>query len=123
MIQTQTILKAVDNSGARYVRCIKVLKGFNGNVANIGDIIVVSIQSLRLVRKVKSGEIHFGVVVRTPKEINYKDGSITKFYTSSVVLLNKKKRILGTRIFSPISKNLRRKKFIRLVLMAKNNII
>jgi large subunit ribosomal protein L14 len=123
MIQTQTNLKAVDNSGARFVRCIKILKGFKGAIGKPGDIILVSIRDLRLARKVKKGEIHFGVIVRTSKESNYKDGSLTKFKTNSVILLNKKRRILGTRIFSPISKNLRQKKFIRLLLMAKNNII
>lgn len=123
MVQVQTILKAVDNSGARYVRCIKVLKGFNGVFASTGDIILVSIRSLRLARKVKTGEIHFGVIVRTPKENRYKDGSHTKFKTNSIILLNKKKRILGTRIFSPVSKNLRRKKLLRIVLMSKKNII
>lgn len=123
MIQPQTRLKAVDNSGARYVQCIKILKGFNGSIGEPGDIILVSVRDLRLARKVKKGEIHLGVVVRTSKENHYKDGSFTKFKTNSIILLNKKRRILGTRIFSPISKKLRQKKFVRLLLMAKNNII
>lgn len=123
MILVKTKLKASDNSGAKHVKCIKILKGFRAHSGTVGDFLVVSVRSLRLVRKVKVGEIHFGVVVRTSKNIIYKDGSLTKFKTNSLILLNKKKRVLGTRIFGPISKNLRKKKLMRLLLMSAYNII
>ena len=123
MIQTQSKLRLADNSGAKLVKCIKILKGFNGKIGIIGDMILISIRKLRLIRTVKVGEMYFGVIVRTAKENSYKDGSFSKFKKNSLVLLNKKKRILGTRVFAPISKNLRKKKFIRLVIMSAYNII
>ena len=123
MIQTQTKLIAADNSGARFLRCIKVLKGFKNTYGYSGDIVLVSIRKLRLVRKVQVGEMYFGVIIRTSKESIYKDGSYSSFKSNALVLLNKKKRILSTRIFGPISKVLRRKKLMRLILMAAYNII
>jgi large subunit ribosomal protein L14 len=123
MIQIQTILKPADNSGIKNARCIKVMKGFNGNNAKIGDIVLTSIQGIRLVRKIKKGELFFGIIVRTSKENIYKDGSYTKFKTNSIVLLNKSQRILSSNIFGPISKNLRKKKLMRLIIIAAYNII
>lgn len=99
MIQVQTRLKAADNSGARIVQCIKTLQGFNRKYAYNGDFILVSIKQLRLIRKVKVGEIHLGVVSRTSKETSFLDGSLSKFNKNSLIILNKKKRILGTRLF------------------------
>ena len=99
MIQVQTRLKAADNSGAKFVQCIKALQGFNRTYAYNGDFILVSIKKLRLIRKVKVGEIHLGVVARTKKESIFLDGSLSKFNTNSLIILNKKKRVLGTRIF------------------------
>jgi large subunit ribosomal protein L14 len=99
MIQMQTKLETIDNSGARYVQCIKTYGGFNRTFAFCGDFILVSIKELRLIRKVKVGEMHIGILVRTKKESVFKDGSLSKFNTNSVVLLNKKKRVLGTRLF------------------------
>lgn len=95
----QSKLKATDNSGARIVQCIKTLKGFNRVYAFGGDFILVSIKKLRLIRKVKVGEIHLGVISRTVKETKYRDGSLSKFKTNAVIILNKKKRVLGTRLF------------------------
>ena len=99
MIQVQTKLKTIDNSGARYVQCIKTLGGFNRSFAYNGDYILVSIKELKLIRKVKVGEIYLGIVARTRKEASFKDGSTSKFGSNSVILLNKKKRVLGTRLF------------------------
>lgn len=99
MIQMQTKLKAADNSGARIVQCIKTLQGFNRTFAYGGDFILISIKKLRLIRKVKVGEVHLGIVSRTKKEQQFLDGSLSKFHSNSVIILNKKKRIIGTRLF------------------------
>lgn len=117
MIQVQTRLKAADNSGAKFVQCIKALQGFNRTYAYNGDFILVSIKKLRLIRKVKVGEIHLGVVARTKKESVFLDGSLSKFNTNSLIILNKKKRVLGTRIFGWFSRNLRKKKFLRILIL------
>jgi large subunit ribosomal protein L14 len=116
MIQQESFLKIVDNSGGRILKCIKVLKGSHEALGNVGDIIVGSIRSLRLIRRVKVGEVHYGVIVRTKKEQIFKDGSHVKFKTNSVVLLKENKQLLGTRVLGPISKNLRKKKFMKLIL-------
>jgi large subunit ribosomal protein L14 len=99
MIQTQSKLKTLDNSGARYVKCIKTLSGFNRRYAYNGDFILVTVKELRLIRKVRKGEVHLGLIGRTKKESVYKDGSLSKFTSNSIVVLNKKKRVLGTRLF------------------------
>jgi large subunit ribosomal protein L14 len=99
MIQVQTKLNTIDNSGARYVQCIKALGGFNRLFAYNGDFILVSVKELKLTRKEKVGEIHLGVVAKKKKEARFKDGSSSKFGTNSIILLNKKKRVLGTRLF------------------------
>jgi large subunit ribosomal protein L14 len=123
MIQVQTKLKTIDNSGARYVQCIKALGGYNRTYAFCGDFIIVSIKELRLIRKVKVGEIHLGIVARTKKESLFKDGSLSKFNSNSIILLNKKKRVLGTRLFGWISRKVRQKKFLRILIMCGHNII
>lgn len=99
MIQVQSRLKAADNSGARTVQCIKALKGFKRVYAYSADFILVSIKKLRLIRKVKVGEMHLGVISRTAKETVFLDGSLSKFNLNSLIILNKKKRVLGTRLF------------------------
>ena len=99
MIQAQTKLNAIDNSGARYVQCIKTLGGFNRKTSYSGDYILVSIKELKLIRKVKKGEIYLGIIARTKKDTSFKDGSSSKFNSNSIILLNKKKRVLGTRLF------------------------
>ena len=123
MIQTLTKLNLSDNSGAKLTKCIKVLKGFNGKFATIGDIVLVSIKKLRFLRTVKKGEMYFGVVVRTSKESYYKDRSFSKFKKNSIVLLTKQKKILGSHISCPLSKNLRKKKYMRLLIMSAYRII
>jgi len=99
MIQVQSKLKTIDNSGARFVKCIKALKGFNRVYSYCGDFILISIKELRLIRKVKVGEIHLGLLARSKKETVFKDSSFSKFNSNSLILLNKKGRILGTRLF------------------------
>ena len=123
MIQVQTKLQVIDNSGAQFAQCIKTLNGFNRTFSYNGDIILVSIKKLYLIRKVKTSEIHLGVIARTKKEQLFKDGSSTKFGSNSLILLNKKKRILGTRVFGWVSKNLRKKKFLRILIMCGYKIV
>lgn len=123
MIQMQSQLKASDNSGAKFVQCIKTLKGFNRTYAFCGDFILVSIKNLRLLRKVKPGEIHLGVISRTAKETRFLDGSFSKFKFNSVIILNKKKRVLGTRLFGGISRKMRQKKFLRILILCGHNLL
>ena len=123
MIQVQTKLKAADNSGARTVQCIKALKGFNRTYAYGGDFILISIKALRLIRKVKVGEIHLAVVSRTSKETQYLDGTVSKFTLNSLIVLNKKRRILGTRLFGWLSRKLRKKKFLRILIICGYSLI
>lgn len=122
MIQVQTKLKTMDNSGARIAQCIKALGGFNRVFSYSGDYILVSIKILRLVRKVQAGEIHLGLITRSKQNTKFKDGSFSKFNTNSIILLNKKKKVLGTRIFGPVSRKLRKKKFLRILIMCGKKI-
>jgi large subunit ribosomal protein L14 len=114
MIQQQTILKVVDNSGAKVVKCIKVLNGFNRRYAVLGDLIVVSVVKLRnkakSASKVQKGEIHRAIIVRTKKKLTKKDGTITVFQTNAVSLINKQNKPIASRIFGPIPKIFRKKK-------------
>ena len=114
MIQQQTILKVVDNSGAKKVKCIKVLNGFNRRYAVLGDLIVVSVLKLRnkakLVSKVQKGEIYKAIIVRTKKKLTKKDGTITIFQTNAVSLINKQNKPIASRVFGPISKILKKKR-------------
>lgn len=123
MIQSETYLNIADNSGGREMKCIRIFKGSTRTSGEVGDILLGSIRNIRLVRKVKLGEMFFGVIIRTAKEKSYKDGSYTKFKKNSVVLLNKNKQFFGGRIFAPISKNLRRKKYMKLIIMSLYKII
>ncbi len=118
----QTQLKTMDNSGAQIVECIKALGGYNRTTSYSGDIILISIKSLRLVRKVKTGEMYLGLITRTKKKTIFKDGSNSKFGSNSIILLNNKKRVLGTRIFGPVSRKLRKKKFLRILIMSGRKI-
>lgn len=119
MIQQQTILKVSDNSGAKTVRCIKVLGGYKKKCASIGDTIVVSIQDLRTILKktlkVKKKEIYKALVVRTKTCLKKKTGFSIKFQENSVVLINKQGNPIGTRITGPISKNLKKKRFQKFI--------
>jgi len=116
MIQSESRLKVADNSGAKEVMCIKVLK--SARCANVGDIIVVSIKDAIPRGKVKKGEVHFAVIVRTAKEFARDDGSTVKFDDNSVVLVNKQNEPIGTRIFGPVTRELRAKQFMRIISLA-----
>ena len=118
MIQVTTHLEVADNSGARIVKCIKVLGGSRRRYAALGDIIVVSIKECAPGTKVKKGETARAVVVRTRREYLRSDGSYIKFDANSAVLINKDKEPLGTRIFGPVARELRAKKFMKIISLA-----
>lgn len=118
MIQTETRLKVADNSGAKVVMCIKVLGGTRRRYASVGDIIVVSIKEAMPNSKVKKGDVAKAVIVRTSKEIRRPDGSYIKFDDNSAVLINQQKEPIGTRIFGPVARELRAKKFMKIVSLA-----
>jgi len=118
MIQMETILDVADNSGAKKVKCIKVLGGSRRRYARIGDIIVVAVQSADPKGKVKKGEIAKAVVVRTRKTTMRKDGSAIRFDNNSAVLLNNQLQPIGTRIFGPVARELRARKFMRIISLA-----
>jgi len=118
MIQMQTTLAAADNSGAKRLQCIKVLGGSRRRYASLGDIIVVSVKEAIPRAKVKKGEIHQAVVVRTAKEVRRSDGTYIKFDDNAVVLLNKQGEPIGTRIFGPVARELRAKEFKRITSLA-----
>lgn len=114
----QTILNAADNSGARKVQCIKVLGGSHRRYASIGDVIKVSIKDANPHGKVKKGEVYNAVVVRTAKGIRRADGSLIRFDTNAAVLLNNKLEPIGTRIFGPVTRELRNEKFMKIISLA-----
>jgi large subunit ribosomal protein L14 len=118
MIQAETRLTAADNSGARVLYCIKVLGGSRRRYASIGDIIVVSVKEAIPNAKVKKGDVLKAVVVRTKKEIRRLDGSFIRFDDNSAVLINAQKEPIGTRIFGPVARELRAKRFMKIVSLA-----
>jgi large subunit ribosomal protein L14 len=118
MIQTTTVLDVADNSGAKKVYCIKVLGGSRRRYAAVGDIIVVSIREAIPNSKVKKGEVARAVVVRTAKQITRSDGSFIRFDGNSAVLINKENEPIGTRIFGPVARELRAKRFMKIVSLA-----
>lgn len=118
MIQTETVLDVADNSGARKVKCIKVLGGSKRKYARVGDIIVVAVREASPGGKVKKGDIQRAVVVRTAKELRRADGSYIRFDTNSAVLINKDNDPIGSRIFGPVARELRAKKFMKIVSLA-----
>ena len=118
MIQMQTKLDVADNSGAKQVQCIKVLGGSKRRTASIGDIIVVSVKEAIPRGKVKKGEVLKAVIVRTKKEIPRNDGSAIRFDTNAAVLVNANGEPLGTRIFGPVTRELRSKKLMKIVSLA-----
>jgi large subunit ribosomal protein L14 len=118
MIQTRTVLDVADNSGARKVQCIKVLGGSKRKYASIGDIIVVSVKEAIPNAKVKKGEVMKAVVVRTAKEIGRSDGTYIRFDNNSAVLIDNQKEPIGTRIFGPVARELRAKKFMKIISLA-----
>ena len=118
MIQMQTNLEVADNSGARRVQCIKVLGGSKRKTASIGDIIVVSIKEAIPRGRVKKGDVHQAVIVRTAKQIHRNDGTSIKFDQNAAVLINKQGEPIGTRIFGPVTRELRAKKFMKIISLA-----
>lgn len=118
MIQTTTELDVADNSGAKRVMCIKVLGGSKRKYAGIGDVIVVSVKEAMPGTKVKKGDTARAVVVRTTREYQRTDGSYIKFDANSAVLINKDKEPVGTRIFGPVARELRAKKFMKIISLA-----
>ncbi|MCS3903188.1 large subunit ribosomal protein L14 [Methylohalomonas lacus] len=114
----QTILNAADNSGARELMCVKVLGGSKRRYANIGDVIKVSVKEAIPRGKVKKGEMYNAVVVRTKKGVRRQDGSLIRFDNNAVVLLNNQLQPVGTRIFGPVTRELRNEKFMRIVSLA-----
>ena len=118
MIQMQSMLTAADNSGARRVMCIKVLGGSKRRYAKIGDIIKVTVKDAIPRGKVKKGEIYDAVVVRTRKGVRRNDGSLIRFDGNAAVLLNPKLEPIGTRIFGPVTRELRSERFMKIVSLA-----
>ena len=119
MIQMQTVLEVADNSGARRVMCIKVLGGSKRRTANIGDIIKVSIKEASPKGKVKKGEVMNALIVRTRKGVRRNDGSAIRFDSNAVVILNANKQPIGTRVFGPVTRELRNEKFMKIVSLAE----
>ena len=118
MIQMQTVLDAADNSGARRVQCIKVLGGSKRRYAGVGDVIKVSVKDAIPRGKVKKGEVYNAVVVRTRKGVRRKDGSLIRFDGNAAVLLNARLEPIGTRIFGPVTRELRTKNHMKIVSLA-----
>ena len=118
MIQMQTILDVADNSGAKKVGCIKILGGTRRRYASLGDVIVVSVKDAIPNSKIRKGEVVKAVIVRTKKEVGRSDGSFIKFDDNSAVLINPQGDPVGTRIFGPVARELRAKKFMKIVSLA-----
>ncbi|MBO6563023.1 MULTISPECIES: 50S ribosomal protein L14 [Nisaea] len=118
MIQMQSNLDVADNSGARRVQCIKVLGGSKRKVAAVGDVIVVSVKEAIPRGRVKKGDVLRAVIVRTAKEIRRNDGSSIRFDRNAAVLINKQNEPIGTRIFGPVTRELRAKKFMKIISLA-----
>ena len=118
MIQIETVLDVADNSGAKRVACIKVLGGSRRRYAALGDVIIVAVQEAIPSAKVKKGEVARAVVVRTRREYQRPDGTYIKFDTNSAVLINKDNEPIGTRIFGPVARELRSKKFMKIISLA-----
>ena len=118
MIQTESVLDVADNSGAKRVKCLKVLGGSKRRYASVGDVITVSIKEAAPNSKVKKGQIHRAVVVRTKKEIRRQDGSYIRFDKNSAVLISKDNEPLGSRIFGPVARELRGRSFMKIISLA-----
>ena len=118
MVQQESRLKVADNSGARQVQCIKVLGGSKRMHATVGDVIVVSIKDALPKGRVKKGDVCKAVIVRTASDIRRKDGSVIRFDSNAAVLINKDGEPIGTRIFGPVTRELRAKKFMKIISLA-----
>jgi len=118
MIQMQTNLEVADNSGARRVQCIKVLGGSKRMTAGVGDVIVVSVKEAIPRGRVKKGEIHRAVIVRTRKDISRSDGSTIRFDSNAAVLITPQGEPIGTRIFGPVTRELRARRYMKIISLA-----
>lgn len=118
MIQVESVLDVADNSGARRVKCIKVVGGSKRKYATVGDIIVVSVKDAVPNAKVKKGQVARAVIVRTTKEVRRKDGTYIRFDKNSAVLINKENEPVGSRIFGPVARELRARAFMKIVSLA-----
>ncbi len=118
MIQMQTNLTVADNSGARRVQCIKVLGGSKRKSAGVGDVIVVSVKEAIPRGRVKKGDIHRAVIVRTAKEIRRQDGTTIRFDNNAAVLITRQNEPIGTRIFGPVTRELRARQFMKIISLA-----
>jgi large subunit ribosomal protein L14 len=118
MIQTESVLDVADNSGAKRVKCLKVLGGSKRRYASVGDVITVTIKEAAPNSKVKKGQIHRAVIVRTKKEIRRQDGSYIRFDKNSAVLITKDNEPLGSRIFGPVARELRGRSFMKIISLA-----
>jgi large subunit ribosomal protein L14 len=118
MIQAETVLEAADNSGARKLQCIKVLGGSKRRYAHIGDLIKVSVKDAIPRGRVKKGEVYNALVVRTAKGVRRADGSVVRFDRNAAVLLNNQLQPIGTRIFGPVTRELRSERFMRIISLA-----
>jgi large subunit ribosomal protein L14 len=118
MVQTTTTLDVADNSGAKKLMCIRVLGGTRRKYASLGDVIVVSIKEAIANSKVKKGEVARAVIVRTKKEVSRQDGSYIRFDSNSAVLVDKDNEPIGTRIFGPVARELRAKRFMKIISLA-----
>ncbi len=118
MIQMQTRLEVADNSGAKKIQCIKVLGGSHRRYANIGDIIKVSVKDAIPRGRVKKGDVYNAVVVRTKNGVRRPDGSVIRFDTNAAVLLNNQMQPIGTRIFGPVTRELRTERFMKIISLA-----
>ncbi len=118
MIQTESVLQVADNSGARKVACIRVLGGSGRRYASIGDIIVVAVKDANPNARVKKGEVRQAVIVRTSKGIGRSDGSFIRFDDNAAVLIDAQREPVGTRIFGPVARELRARKFMKIISLA-----
>lgn len=118
MIQTETTLKVADNSGAKLLSCIKVIGGSKRRYASVGDVIIVSVKEAIPNSKVSKGSVMRAVIVRTSKELRRPDGSFIKFDDNSAVLINQQNEPIGTRIFGPVARELRAKRFMKIISLA-----
>lgn len=118
MIQEETNLTVADNSGAKKIRCIRVLGGHGKRYASVGDLIVITVKSAIPNAPVKKGKVYKAVVVRTKKEVRRRDGSYIRFDDNAAVILNEKGEPRGTRIFGPVARELREKNYMRIVSLA-----
>ena len=118
MIQVETFLKVADNSGARKLQCIKVLGGSRRRYAHVGDVVKVSVKEAIPRGRVKKGEVYSAVIVRTCKGVRRGDGSLIRFDTNAAVLLDNQLQLIGTRIFGPVTRELRTEKFMKIISLA-----